>query len=158
MSCLNVCVSVLNERLETVAATVLRSMPAVLPKVLNERLETKTTLMSRAQMITPTVLREKLKVAFGIICELEDLKYVHVSPEEVVWITDGEVVTYTVESNTDWRVELEGESVDGEQISMLLNSYSLSNDTLISNGEEAIVLVALGNNYMVENSTLLRND
>jgi hypothetical protein len=65
---------------------------------------------------------------------------------------------FMVESNTDWSVELGDEGVDGEQFSLLLNSYSLSNNTLIYNGEEAIVLVALGNNYMVENSTLLRND
>ena len=68
--------------------------------------------------------------------------YLNVSPE-FIWLTsdEGSMAEFMVESNTDWSVELGDEGVDGEQFSLLLNSYSLSNNTLISNGEEAIVLV-----------------
>lgn len=39
-----------------------------------------------------------------LVCTMADLKYLNVSPEEVVWITPEQGVVYHVESNTTWVV------------------------------------------------------
>ena len=54
-------------------------------------------------VVSPLV--ESLKVCCGIVCDIAQLNYLNVSPEEVMWITDSEGIYYSVESNTDWIVE-----------------------------------------------------
>lgn len=54
-------------------------------------------------IVSPLV--EGLKVSCGIVCDIAQLNYLNVSPEEVMWITDSEGIYYSVESNTDWIVE-----------------------------------------------------
>lgn len=48
---------------------------------------------------------EKVRFTFGFIYTLEELKYLDVSPEDVVWISPDEAIVYFVSSNTDWKVE-----------------------------------------------------
>lgn len=48
---------------------------------------------------------DKIKCTFGFIYTLEELKYLDVSPEDVVWISPDEAIVYFVSSNTDWEVE-----------------------------------------------------
>ncbi len=54
-------------------------------------------------IVSPLV--EGLKVSCGIVCDIAQLNYLNVSPEEVMWITDSEGIYYSVESNTDWIIE-----------------------------------------------------
>lgn len=54
-------------------------------------------------IVSPLV--EGLKVSCGIVCDIAQLNYLNVSPEDVMWITDSEGIYYSVESNTDWIVE-----------------------------------------------------
>lgn len=48
---------------------------------------------------------DKIKFTFGFIYTLEELKYLDVSPDDVVWISPNEAIVYFVSSNTDWIVE-----------------------------------------------------
>jgi hypothetical protein len=45
-----------------------------------------------------------LKASCGIVCGASDVRYLHVSPQEVQWITSDEAIIYMVESNTDWTI------------------------------------------------------
>ena len=47
---------------------------------------------------------ERLNAHVSIVCSLEDVKYLRVSPEEIQWITPEYGVAYTVESDTEWIV------------------------------------------------------
>lgn len=44
------------------------------------------------------------KVSCGIVCGVSDIHYLHVSPEDVQWITPSYGIIYAVESNTSWEV------------------------------------------------------
>jgi hypothetical protein len=44
------------------------------------------------------------KVSCGIVCSVSDIHFLHVSPEDVQWITPSYGIIYTVESNTSWEV------------------------------------------------------
>lgn len=46
-----------------------------------------------------------LKVNCRMVCSYADMYYLHVSPEEVIWITPTEDILYTVLSNTDWVIK-----------------------------------------------------
>ena len=43
--------------------------------------------------------------SFGFVYTLEELRYLDVSPNEVVWISPYEAIVYHVSSNTDWKVD-----------------------------------------------------
>lgn len=45
-----------------------------------------------------------LKLTCGIVCNVGDVHYLRVSPEEVQWITPDEAVIYMVESDTNWSI------------------------------------------------------
>ena len=47
---------------------------------------------------------ERLTGRCSIICSVAELKYLNVSPEEVVWITPDKGVVYEVDSNTEWII------------------------------------------------------
>ena len=47
---------------------------------------------------------ERLQGRVFLVCSMADLKYLNVSPEDIVWITPDQGVVYNVESNTTWRV------------------------------------------------------
>lgn len=55
--------------------------------------------------VTQSNSGEKIQCTFGFIYTLEELKYLDVSPEDVVWISPNEAIVYFVSSNTDWTVE-----------------------------------------------------
>lgn len=54
-------------------------------------------------IVTPHITG--ISVKCGIVCSLADVLYVRVSPQEVQWITEDEVIVYNVESNTNWIIE-----------------------------------------------------
>jgi hypothetical protein len=54
-------------------------------------------------IVTPHI--KGISVKCGIVCSLADVLYVRVSPQEVQWITEDEVIVYNVESNTNWIIE-----------------------------------------------------
>ena len=37
-------------------------------------------------------------------CTVEDVYYMRVSPTDVQWVSDAYVVTFEVESNTNWEI------------------------------------------------------
>lgn len=53
--------------------------------------------------VTPKI--SSINVKCGLVCSLADVLYVRVSPQEAQWITEGEVIVYNVESNTNWIIE-----------------------------------------------------
>lgn len=53
--------------------------------------------------VTPKI--NSINVKCGLVCSLADVLYVRVSPQEVQWITEDEVIVYNVESNTNWIIE-----------------------------------------------------
>ncbi len=46
-----------------------------------------------------------INIKCGIVCSLADVLFIKVSPQEVQWITDNDVIVYNVESNTNWIIE-----------------------------------------------------
>lgn len=46
----------------------------------------------------------RMMVEVGIICTAEEAYYLNVSPQEVQWITEDEVIVYRVRSNVDWVI------------------------------------------------------
>lgn len=54
-------------------------------------------------IVTPHITG--ISVKCGLVCSLADVLYVRVSPQEVQWITEDEVIVYNVESNTNWIIE-----------------------------------------------------
>lgn len=51
------------------------------------------------------LLNKALKVTLDVIYNTEEVKYLHVRPEEVQWISPNYSITYKVESNTNWTIE-----------------------------------------------------
>lgn len=51
------------------------------------------------------LLNKVLKVTLDVIYNTEEIKYLHVRPEEVQWISSNYGITYKVESNTNWSIE-----------------------------------------------------
>lgn len=45
-----------------------------------------------------------LKASCGIVCDVSNIHYLHVSPQEVQWITPDEAIIYMVESNINWTI------------------------------------------------------
>lgn len=48
---------------------------------------------------------EGLRGSASIVCDLGDVHWVRVSPEDVQWLVPDVDVVYIVESDTSWRVE-----------------------------------------------------
>jgi hypothetical protein len=55
-------------------------------------------------VVTASDAGKHLKVMCGIVCDVSNLHYLRVSPQEVQWITPNEGIIYNVESDTDWIV------------------------------------------------------
>lgn len=53
--------------------------------------------------VTPQI--SSINVKCGLVCSVADVLYVKVSPQEVQWIAEDEVIVYHVESNTNWIIE-----------------------------------------------------
>ena len=85
------------------------SCPDVNIKLLNDRIKIAATAIM-APLAAPIkvdawAIYKRMKIACGIVCDAGDYKYLNVSPEEVMWITPDEGILYTVESNTSWSIE-----------------------------------------------------
>lgn len=46
----------------------------------------------------------KIEVNYYFICTVGTKKYLKVTPDEPLWITIGEDITYTIRSNSDWII------------------------------------------------------
>lgn len=53
-----------------------------------------------------TYTRKKpIQISFGIVCSVEELVYMNVSPETVQWLTPDMGIIYEVTSNVDWNIQ-----------------------------------------------------
>lgn len=55
-------------------------------------------------MVEDALKEGHLKVTCGIVCNISDIHYLRVSPQEVQWITPDEAIVYMVESDTNWSI------------------------------------------------------
>lgn len=76
-------------------------------KPIYENIKAKVNIYNGILVRTYDIKREEhLKVKLGVVCSITDVKYVNVSPEEVVWITPEHGIVYSVDSNTDWIITI----------------------------------------------------
>jgi len=45
-----------------------------------------------------------INVSVGLVCDVGVIRYLHVLPEDIQWITVDTSIDYNVLSNTDWNV------------------------------------------------------
>lgn len=62
-------------------------------------------IRDECMQVSSVISGENITFNFGFIYTLEELKYLDVSPENVVWISPDEAIVYFVSSNTEWKVE-----------------------------------------------------
>lgn len=62
-------------------------------------------LTNKPMAVAATIANHRLIANCSLLCTVGGEKYLNVSPEEVVWISDAESAWYEVESNTEWNVE-----------------------------------------------------
>ena len=70
-----------------------------------DRIKVAATARCSPMVVEFNILGGRPSVSCSLVCDVGGEKFLNVSPEEVVWLTDGEVVSYTVKSNTSWSVE-----------------------------------------------------
>ena len=56
-------------------------------------------------IVEDSLFQNHLKLTCGIVCTVESMSYLRVSPKELQWITPDYAIIYTVESDTDWVIE-----------------------------------------------------
>lgn len=103
MSCLQVSVSVLPLELKPLVIihnTPLNLQVSALPLVILPVVKT----YDKSLNLQVNNVTNHLKVTCGIVCSIEDVHYLSVSPEEVQWITPDTGIIYTVESDTSWSI------------------------------------------------------
>lgn len=112
MGCINVKTSTNNRGINVIFNVNKPITVAVTPFVCNYNVEcscTKginvTTNIVPISNIIVTPHINGISVKCGIVCSLADVIYVRVSPQEIQWITEDEVIVYNVESNTNWIIE-----------------------------------------------------
>ena len=112
MGCINVKVSTNNSGINVTSEVNKPIAVVVIPFICNCNVEcsctnginviTQIIPVSNAH-VTPKI--NSINVKCGLVCSLADVLYVRVSPQEVQWITEDEVIVYNVESNTNWIIE-----------------------------------------------------
>ena len=61
--------------------------------------------VNRLGGISATVARSGgINVSVGLVCDVGVIRYLHVLPEDIQWITVDTSIDYNVLSNTDWNV------------------------------------------------------
>lgn len=106
MGCLSGKVTRASDGLQGKARRVGAELMAVVADV-TERLRCAVLRMGNGLQGAVLNVTEGLQGRAFIVCSMADLKYLNVSPEEVVWITPEQGVVYHVESNTTWVVVYE---------------------------------------------------
>lgn len=111
-------------------------------------------LLNDGVVVRVADLTQRLLVRCGIVCSLAEVQYLEVSPAEVQWITPDDVIFYTVYSNVEWKVI--GGVEEEAYITQLANNMLISNNTLLVNySEDIIVMFANGNK--INNETIIKN-
>lgn len=112
MGCINVKVSTNNSDINVTSKVNKPIAVIVTPFICNCNVEcscinginvTTNIVPIRNIIVTPHI--NGISVKCGLVCSLADVLFVRVSPQEVQWITEDEVIVYNVESNTNWIIE-----------------------------------------------------